>query len=206
MIWLKKTYFLLWYTWLSVNEEDYGCFENKFYFYLYVYDLKAEPKISFNLPLVYPLDTKSVCKLYISVTFKCVIDLRLKKLSKGENIILPYNMTKYLSNKELSIVLYRANFSNSLSSQADFVLPVPEDCGDYILVGRIKDIGYSYLQVIIIIICIFGGIGLCILDVVFCVIYEIAHRNRKRPYFRYTEEKPVPNTPASTSQIRSNPQ
>ena len=190
---------------LSVNKEDYGCFENKFYFYLYVYDLQAEPKISFNLPLVNPPDTKAVCKLYNSVTFKCVIDLRLKKLSKGENIILPYNMTKYLSNKELSIILYRANLNNSLSSQADFVLPIPEDCGDYILVGAIKDIGFSYLQVIIIIICIFGGIGLCILGVVFCVIYEITHRNRKGQYYRHTEEKLGHVTVTTQTQIKQSP-
>jgi hypothetical protein len=43
-------------------------------------DLKAEQKISFNLPLVYPKDSYAVCKLYNSVTFKCILDLRLKKI------------------------------------------------------------------------------------------------------------------------------
>ena len=185
---------------LSVKKEDHGCFENKFYFYLYVYDLKAEPKISFNLPLVFPKNVEAVCKLYNSVTFKCVIDLRLRKISKGTTLILPSNMTEYLPNKEQNLVLYKVNTNNALSSPVDFILPVQEDCGDYILVGALKDIGYTYLQVIIIIICIFAGLALCIFGVAFCVIYEITHRNRKGPYFKHTEEKEIPNTSVTQTQ------
>ncbi len=185
---------------LSVKKEDHGCFENKFYFYLYVYDLKAEPKISFNLPLVFPKNVEAVCKLYNSVTFKCVIDLRLRKISKGTTLILPSNMTEYLPNKEQNLVLYKVNTNNALSSPVDFILPVQEDCGDYILVGALKDIGYTYLQVIIIIICIFAGLALCIFGVAFCVIYEITHRNRKGLYFKHTEEKELPNTSVTQTQ------
>jgi hypothetical protein len=182
---------------LSVKKEDYGCFENKFYFYLYVYDLKAEPKISFNIPLIYPANTEAVCRLYNSVTFKCVIDLRLKRLSKGGRVILPYNMTKYLANKQQNIVLYKVSSNNSLSSPIDFILTVPEDCGDFMLIGALKDIGYTYLQVIIIIICIAAGIALIVFGITFCVIYEITHRNRKGGFYRYTEEKTLPNTSVS---------
>ena len=179
---------------LSVKKEDYGCFENKFYFYLYVYDLKAEPKISFNLPLEFPKNSEAVCKLYNSVTFKCVIDLRLKRLSKGGRVILPHNMTKYLANRQQNIVLYKVDSNNTLSSPLDFMLPVEEDCGDFILVGALKDVGYTYVQVIIIIISCFVGFLLCIFGIAFCVIYEITHRNRKGPYFKHTEEKEIPNT------------
>jgi len=182
---------------LSVKKEDYGCFENKFYFYLYVYDLKAEPKISFNLPLEFPKNSEAVCKLYNSVTFKCVIDLRLKKLSKGGRVILPHNMTKYLANQQQNIVLYKVDSNNTLSSPLDFMLPVEEDCGDFILVGALKDVGYTYIQVIIIIISCFVGLLLCIFGIAFCVIYEITHRNRKGPYFKHTEEKEIPNTSVS---------
>ena len=108
-----------------MKKEDYGCFENKYYFYLYVYDLKAEPKLSFNLPLIYPKNTNAVCKLYNSVTFKCVIDLRLKRLSKGGKIILSNNIREYLANKEQNIVLYHVNNGTS-SSELDFRLPVDE--------------------------------------------------------------------------------
>ena len=179
---------------LSVKKEDYGCFENKFYFYLYVYDLKAEPKISFNLPLEFPKNSEAVCKLYNSVTFKCVIDLRLKRLSKGGRVILPHNMTKYLANRQQNIVLYKVDSNNTLSSPLDFMLPVEEDCGDFILVGALKDVGYTYVQVIIIIISCFVGFLLCIFGIAFCVIYEITHRNRKGHYFKHTEEKEIPNT------------
>ena len=184
---------------LSVKRDDFGCFENKFYFYLYVYDLKAEPKISFNLPLEYPKNSYAVCKLYNSVTFKCMLDLRLQKISKGKNIVLPSEMIKYLPNREQNVVLYSVNATN-LTSALDFQLPIEESCGDLKLVGAIKDIGYSNTQVIIIIVCIAVGLFLCILGVGFCVVYEITHRNRKGPYFKHAEEKEIPNTSVSQTQ------
>ena len=184
---------------LSVKRDDYGCFENKFYFYLYVYDLKAEPKISFDLPLVYPRGSYAVCRLYNSVTFKCMVDLRLKKISKGRKIILPSQMTEYLPNREQNIVLYSVNATN-FTSILNFQIPIAESCGDLMLVGAIKDIGYSYTQVIIIIVCGIVGLFLCVLGVGFCITYEITHRNRKGPYFKYTEEKQIPNTSVSQTQ------
>ena len=176
---------------LSVKQSDFGCFENKFFFYLYVYDLKAEPKISFYLPLTYPKGTKAVCKLYNSVTFKCIIDLRLKRLSKGEKVIISNEENKFVGNTESNIVLYKVN-NDSETTEFNFVIPVEENCGDFMIVGALKDIGYTYLQVILIIICTLVGIALVIFGIVFCVIYEITHRNRKGPYFRHTEE--LPNT------------
>jgi hypothetical protein len=182
---------------LSVKRDDFGCFENKFYFYLYVYDLKAEPKISFDLPLVYPKNSYAVCKLYNSVTFKCMLDLRLKKISKGNNIILPSEMIKYLPNKEQNIVLFTVNATN-YSSVLDFQLPIEQSCGDLKLVGAIKDIGYSYTQVIIIIVCIAVGLFLCFLGVAFCITYEITHRGRKGQYYQHNEE--IPNTSVTQTQ------
>ena len=178
---------------LSLKKNDFGCFENKYYFYLYVYDLKSEPKISFNLPLVYPKNTYAECKLYNSVTFKCVIDLRLKRLSKGGKVILSNEIKEYLPNKEQNIVLYHVN-NNTSSSELDFMLPVDEDCGNFILIGALKDVGYTYLQVIVIIISVIVGLILIVFAITFCVVYEITHRNRKGPYFRHTEEKQLPNT------------
>ena len=182
---------------LSVKKADYGCFENKFYFYLYVYDLKAEPKISFNLPLTYPKDTRAVCKLYNSVTFKCIIDLRLKRLAKGDKVIISNEENKYVGNVENNIVLYKVS-NDSENSQFNFVIPVDEDCGDFMLVGALKDIGYSYLQVIIIIICSLVGIALVVFGIAFCIIYEILHRNRKGGFYRKKKKKELPNV--STTQ------
>ena len=178
---------------LSIKKNDYGCFENKYYFYLYVYDLKSEPKISFNLPLVYPKNTHAECKLYNSVTFKCVIDLRLKRLSKGGKVILSNDINEYLANNEQNLVLYHVN-NNTSSSYLDFMLPVEEDCGNFILIGALKEVGYTYLQTIIIIISCIIGILLSLFAITFCIVYEITHRNRKGQYFRHTEEKKLPNT------------
>ena len=122
---------------LSVKKSDFGCFENKFFFYLYVYDLKAEPKISFNLPLTYPKDTRAICKLYNSVTFKCIIDLRLKRLAKGDKVIISNEENKYVGNPESNIVLYKVS-NDSESSQFNFVIPVEEDCGDFLAIHICK--------------------------------------------------------------------
>lgn len=186
---------------LSVKKSDFGCFENKFYFYLYVYDLKAEPKISFNLPLTYPKGTKALCKLYNSVTFKCTIDLRLKKISKGDKVVISNEENRYVGNTESNIVLYKV--SNDSDSEFNFVLPVEEDCGDFMLVGALKDIGYTYLQVIIIIVCTLVGIALVIFAIVFCVIYEITHRDRKGKYYKQNDE--VPNVSTTQNNIPNNP-
>ena len=182
---------------LSVKKSDFGCFENKFFFYLYVYDLKAEPKISFNLPLTYPKDTRAICKLYNSVTFKCIIDLRLKRLAKGDKVIISNEENKYVGNPESNIVLYKVS-NDSESSQFNFVIPVEEDCGDFMLVGALKDIGYTYLQVIIIIVCSLVGIALIIFGIAFCIVYEITHRDRKGGFYRHKDEKELPNV--STTQ------
>ena len=173
---------------LSVKKDDYGCFENKFFFFLYVYDLKAKPKISFNLPLVYPKNTHAVCKLYNSVTFKCVIDLRLKRVYKGKQIIIS-NDWQYLQNKEKNLILYSTN-KNTTPSELDFSLPVNENCGDFILIGALKEVGYTYLQVLLIIIGCTAGLAICIAGIFFCIIYEITHRNKKGKYYKYTEELP----------------
>ena len=177
---------------LSVKKADFGCFENKFFFYLYVYDLKAEPKISFNLPLIHPKGTKAVCKLYNSVTFKCTIDLRLKKLSKGEKVIISNEENKYVGNTESNIVLYKV-MNDSIFSRFNFMVPVEEDCGDFMIVGALKDIGYTYLQVIIIIVCSLVGLALVVFGIAFCIVYEITHRDRKGVYYRQTDEKALPN-------------
>ena len=166
-----------------------------------MYDLKAEPNISFNLPLVYPKHTSAVCKLYNSVTFKCIIDLRLKRFSKGGVLILPNNFKKYLENKEQNIVQYQVT---NLTSPLEFQLPINEDCGDFKLIGALKDIGYTYLQVIIIIVCGITIFGLCILGIAFCIVYEIIHRNRKGNYYKHQDENSIPNVSAVSQKNQSN--
>ena len=195
----KKNIFYYEIKGLSVKKDNFGCFENKFFFYLYVYDLKAEPKISFNLPLISPKYSNAVCKLYNSVTFKCIINLRLQHISKGSKIILPSKIKEFLPNKEQNLVLYKVD-NSSFSSSMDFQLPVEEDCGDFRLIGALKDIGYTYLQVIIIIVCVCIGLAICISGVTFCIIYEILHRNKKGVYFKHAEEKEIPNTSKTFTQ------
>ena len=78
-------------------------------------------------------------------------------------------------------------------------IPVEEECGDFMIVGALKDIGYTYVQVIIIIICILAGIAICVFGIAFCVAYEITHRYRKGPYIKHEDE--VPNTSTTNNNI-----
>ena len=132
----KKNIFFYEIEALSVKKKDFGCFENKFFFYLYVDYLKAEPEISFNLPLSKPKGVKAECKLYNSMTFKCMFDLRLKKLSKGENVIIFNNENQYLENSEKNIVLYKVN-NDKKSSKNNFQISVKKDCGNFMHINII---------------------------------------------------------------------
>ena len=67
------------------------------------------------------------------------------------------------------------------------------------LVGALKDIGYSYLQVIIIIICSLLWVALFVFGIAFCIIYEITHRNRKGKHYKLNEE--LPNTSVTQNKI-----
>ena len=127
-----------------------------------------------------------------------MIDLRLKKLSKGENVIISNEENKYVGNSEGNIVLYKVS-NDTETSKFNFQIPVEEECGDFMIVGALKDIGYTYVQVIIIIICILAGIAICVFGIAFCVAYEITHRYRKGPYIKHEDE--VPNTSTTNNNI-----
>jgi hypothetical protein len=131
-----------------------------------------------------------------------MIDLRLKKLSKGENVIISNEENKYVGNSEGNIVLYKVS-NDTETSKFNFQIPVEDECGDYIIVGALKDIGYTYAQVIIIIICILAGIAICVFGIAFCVAYEITHRNRKGVYFKHKDETEIPDTSTTNNNVEA---
>ena len=196
----KKNIFFYEIKGLSVKKADFGCLENKFFFYLYVYDLKAEPKISFYLPLSNPKQMKAKCKLHNSTIFICMIDLRFNRLLKGEKIIIFKEDNKYLKNCENNMVLYKVN-TNKKNWKFNFQIPVEENCGNLKIVGALKNIGYTYKQVIFIIFSLIVAIVICFFGISFCIVYEIIHRNKKGKYYAHKDEKNL-NHPGHINSIK----
>ena len=85
------------------------------------------------------------------------------------------------------------------------MLPVDEDCGNFILIGALKDVGYTYLQVIVIIISVIVGLILIVFAITFCVVYKITHRNRKGIYYRHKDENEIPNVSTTGTGTEADP-
>ena len=176
---------------LSINKLDYDCYDNNFYFYINIFDLKSEPQISFNVQMELPNSINASCSLYTSSALKCYLDLRLRKIKKGDRIKLPdpgvYNI---LTNDGNYINFTIINFSDENNTEiADPGIIADESCGDNVVIGAIKDIGYSYGTAIGIVLGITIAFGLIIFIIIYCSIYQITHRNKKGKYFSHTEEK-----------------
>ena len=156
---------------ISIRQSDYGCHSNNFEFYLYIYDLGREPKISFELPLSSPKDTSANCKLFDSTALKCSIDLKHKKISKGTKITLPEGeMLHVIETLEGNKINFQLNNYTEINNEKDLTIKTQESCGDYLVVGTFKDLGMShkvsvaFFIIIIIFICLFIiGSGLYIL-------------------------------------------
>ena len=176
---------------LSIKKSDYDCYDNKYYFYVNILSLQYEPQISFEIPMKLPKYVKGHCKLYSYNLLKCYLDLRLYRLKKGSSIQLPdpgnYNISTREGNFINFTVLHFTNENNT--DIADEGIITDESCGDNVIIGAIKDIGYTYLAALLIVIGISAVFGLIFLCIGFCIIYEIKNRNKKGGYFSHTEEK-----------------
>ena len=176
---------------LSIKKSDYDCYDNKYYFYVNILSLQYEPQISFEIPMKLPKYVRGHCKLYSYNLLKCYLDLRLYRLKKGSPIQLPdpgnYNISTREGNFINFTVLHFTNENNT--DIADEGIITDESCGDNVVIGAIKDIGYTYLAALLIVIGISVVFGLIVLCIGFCIIYEIKNRHKKGGYFSHTEEK-----------------
>ena len=195
---------------LSIKKTDYDCFNNKFYFYIDILDINSEPQINFNISLLKP-NLPAQCKLYSSDTLKCFLDLKLKKVSKGTNIRLPLPGNYNISTSEGNYINFTVfNFIGENETEvADEGIVTHKACGRNVLVGTVQNIGYDYVSAIIIIICFFITAGIIFVCVIFCITYQITHRNRKKGYFAQVEEKHkevnvTANTTTSPNNITQN--
>ena len=182
----------------SLAQSNYGCVNNEFYFYIYIFDLEYEADFIFELDLKNPNLPKAICKLYESSILKCYFPLYQQKLEKSTQIDLPTNFTYNSINEQGNKVTFEVE--EYFYDYEDFHIQVRETCGENFIVGALKKAGLNYFKVFLIIISIlFFAFILFILFICF-VIYKIRHRNKKGLYVRHVEEDINSNFDAANSE------
>lgn len=176
-------------TGVSVRQNYFGCHNNNFDFYVYIYELGREPKLSFELPLTSPIGTTANCQIFSSNTLKCSINLKHKKLSKGTKVMLPEKGTQ---NEILTIdgntVIFNMNNFSEINNNHDLYVKTEESCGDYLVVGTLKDIGISHnTSVALYIIIIIVFVILIAVLIIYCV-YNLRLRYNRGSKLTTSEE------------------
>jgi len=170
----------------SLVQRNYGCFNEEFYFYIYIFNLDYEPNIYFEIELKNPKTPRAVCKVYESSILKCFLPLYRQRILKNTKITLPTNVTYETRDSRGNKVIFIVDEYDY--DYDDFHITVKETCGDYVFIGALRRAGFSYFMIVMGII----GIGVFIfifLILFFCFIsYKIKHRNRKGQYFAHIEE------------------
>ena len=189
-------------TGLSIRQSNFGCHNNNFDFYVYIYDLRSEPKLLFDLPLTTPKDYEATCEIFDSTALKCSLNLKHKKLNKGEKVMLPEmgSENEIITDEGNRIVFTMNNFSN-INNDHDFYVQLEESCGDYMVVGTLKDMGISHNTSIVLYILII--VLICLLIVGFVIYIGCKIRLRyKRGSKLTTSEEIKDNTNANTTNIK----
>ena len=196
----KKNIYQYKLTGLSIRQSDFGCHNNNFDFYVYIYNLYREPKISFTLPLSSPKGCNATCEIFDPTALKCSLRLKHKKLSKGEKVMLPEmgTETKILTNEGNKIIFTMNNYS-TINNDHDFYVKLEESCGDYMVVGTLKDMGMSHKTSIAVYILIIVFIILVIVGFVFYCMYKIRLRIKRGVKLTTSEEKKEPTNTNNTT-------
>ena len=157
---------------LSLQQKDYTCDqENYFVFYINIYDLNKEPKIFFDLPLLTPEGLKANCELFDHVTLMCSIDLRYKKILKDTKISLDKkgSILKLRNEDGNENIFIISNFT-VLGRNDYYFIKLKEDCGENVVLGTLKDMGFSKKGSVILTIC---GVLFVVLIVFFFFVFII---------------------------------
>lgn len=172
---------------ISIKQSYYGCdIENdKFIFFMDILNLGFEPKVFFDLPLLYPKNIKAYCQIFQENSLKCEIDLRHKILKKGSNITLLSNGT------EIELVNDEGNKNNFYVMDYQFIqndrdnhVILQEDCGQFILMGTLNDMGLSKktsFYIVIGSVVFVSLVVVCIILYIVCKIKNIVKRGEKLP-------------------------
>ena len=170
----------------SLSQKNYGCFNNEFYFYIYIYNLNYEPDISFEINMKNPLQPKAQCKIYKSSLLKCFFPLHTERILKGTKISLPINTTYEIVNSLGNKIIFVVD--DYYYDYEDFHLIVKETCGDYAFIGALRNAGMSYFNIFISIISTVGFVIIVFICFGCYVKYKIKNRNKKGKYYAYNDE------------------
>ena len=192
-------------TGLSIRQSNFGCHNNNFDFYVYIYNLKEEPKLSFDLPLTLPKDYEAECELFDQTALKCSLNLKHKKLSKGEKVMLPEKGTENeIITEEGNRIVFKMNNFSTINNDHDFYVTLEESCGDYMVIGTLKDMGMSHSSSVIIYILIIVFICLFIGGLIAYIAYKMRLRYKRGSKLTTSEESKDNTQNNNTSNVIKN--
>lgn len=181
---------------MSIRQSNYACHNNNFDFYVYIYNLYREPQLTFDLPLTLPKNGLAKCEIFDPTALKCSLNLKHKKLYKGEKVMLPAMGTEneIITTEGNRIVFTMNNYSN-INNDHDFYVKLEESCGDYMVVGTLKDMGVSHKTSVFLYILIIVIVCLFIAGLVAYIAYKIRLRYKRGAKLTTAEEsKDASNT------------
>ena len=170
----------------SLVQTNYGCFNNEFYFYIYIFEIDNEADINFEIQMKNPVEPKAICKLHEPTILKCYFPLYQQKLEQNTLIDLPTNFTYYSEDENGNKVIFEVD--DYEFDYEDFHIRVKETCGDYYIVGALKKAGLDYFKIFLIVLGIAAFAFIVFICFISYVYYKIKHRNRKGQYIRHIEE------------------
>ena len=176
-------------TGLSIRQSNFGCHNNNFDFYVYIYNLYSEPKLIFDLPLSMPKNYDATCELFDQTALKCTLNLKHKKLFKGEKVMLPSMGTENeIITDEGNRIVFKMNNYSTINNDHDFFVTLEESCGDYMVVGTLKDMGMSHKTSVIRYVLIIVFICLFIVGLILYIAYKIRMRYKRGAKLTTSEE------------------
>ena len=152
--------------------------------------------MSFNLPLTMPKNGIAFCEIFDQTALKCSLNLKHKKLYKGEKVMLPPMGTENdITTSEGNKIIFIMNNYSNINNDHDFYVKLEESCGDYMVVGTLKDMGVSHKTSVALYILIIVFICLFILGLIAYISYKIRLRYKRGSKLTTSEEtKDTSNT------------
>ena len=151
--------------------------------------MRREPKLIFDLPLTMPKNYEATCEIFDPTALKCSLNLKHKKLSRGEKVMLPEkgSENEIFTDEGNRIVFTMNNFSN-INNDHDFYVKLEESCGDYMVVGTLKDMGVSHKTSVVLYILIIVFICLFIVGLIVYIGWKIKLRFKRGAKLTTSEE------------------
>ena len=196
----EKNIFYYYLTGLSIRQSNFGCHQNNFDFFVYIYNIYSQPKLNFNLPLTLPKNTLANCEIFDSKALKCSIKLKHKKLYKGDKVMLPPLGSEYdIFNNDGNRIIFAMNNFSSIKNDHDFYVTSKEECGNDVVIGTLKDMGMSSEDSIII--YIFAIIGIVSIVVGFIIYFYCKIKNRIKRGMKLTTNEEAKDNQANVTKL-----